>query len=97
MITKHNRELCRTCKYRGTVGARATTSESMGDICCDYGATSEEHRTCLTVVHGEVIDRRGDKYEECLLREEGEQIGRARNAASVVPAEKRIHVRVGRK
>lgn len=59
------------CKYRGTIGAR---TKDMTDVCCDYAATSGEHRTCLTVVHGEVIDRRGDKYDECLLRVEGEQI-----------------------
>lgn len=95
METKHDKKLCAGCKYRGTIGSRTTTGSSYYDIVCDYGMTSEEKRSCLTSVHGEVIDRRGDKYEECLLREEGEQIGRARNTNYDEP--KKIHKTVRRK
>lgn len=87
MRTKHDKALCLRCKYHGTGGARSVTAPN--DILCDYAATSEEKRPCLTVVHGEVIDRRGDKYHECLLFEEGEPLGRAKNAISVT--EKKMH------
>lgn len=84
-----NKELCKKCKYRGTIGARTGNGE---DITCDYFATSNEKRTCLVKGGADVKDRRGDDFNNCLLYEEGEQISRARSMEPVI--ERKIHRRV---
>lgn len=71
-----NKELCKKCKYHGTMGNRGKGER---DICCDYAATANDG-TCLKKVAGKVIDRRGNNYNTCLLFEKGEALGRARNS-----------------
>ena len=87
-----NKELCKKCKYRGTIGSRTGARE---DITCDYFTTSDERRTCLVKGGVDVKDRRGDDFNNCLLYEEGEQIGRAMNTEPII--ERRMHRRVGGK
>ncbi len=65
-----NKELCKKCKWRGSFGAKNDVN-----ICCDYAALAS-NGTCLKKFHAEVIDRRGDSYDECLLFEEGTALER---------------------
>lgn len=67
-----NKELCKKCKYHGTMGNRGKRE---ADICCDY-ATLAQDGTCLKYMHGEIIDRRGNDYDKCLLFKKGEGLGR---------------------
>lgn len=68
-------KLCARCKYHGYFGAKPEDGGSITNVMCDYSGTAHDG-TCLKRVKGEVIDRRGDKYDECLLFEEGKRIER---------------------
>ena len=85
-----NKELCKKCKYRGTIGSRDSSIDS---IVCDYAATSK-NGTCLKNHKGKAVDRRGRDPEKCLLFEEGEALGRAMNSDPFLE-EKKIHRRLG--
>lgn len=69
-----NRKLCARCKWRGYFGAKSEIG-SVTNLCCDYSGTAKDG-TCLKKVGADVVDRRGDKYDECLLFVEGEKIER---------------------
>lgn len=58
-----NKELCKMCKYAGTVGSRCGDSLS---ITCDYGLITKQA----------AIGRRGNDPDKCLLFEKGERIER---------------------
>jgi hypothetical protein len=55
-----NKNKCKSCKYCG----RITTI----GIHCNYSLSGQ---TCLTIKDGKVVDRRGYKYNNCLLYERG--------------------------
>lgn len=55
-----NKNKCKSCKYCG----RITTI----GVHCNYSISGE---TCLTIKDGKVVDRRGYKYNNCLLYERG--------------------------
>lgn len=58
-----NKELCKRCKYSGTVGSRCGDD---GSISCDYAIIAKQS----------AIGKRGDDPDKCLLFEEGERIER---------------------
>lgn len=58
-----NKELCKMCKYTGTVGSRCGDHMS---ITCDYGILTKSS----------ALGKRGDNPNECLLFEKGERIER---------------------
>lgn len=67
-------KLCVRCKYHGYIGARDEKNPET-NIMCDYAELAHDG-TCLRKVKGNIIDRRGDKFDECLLFVEGEKIER---------------------
>lgn len=68
-------KLCARCKYHGYFGAKPEEKYSETNIMCDYSGTAHDG-TCLKRTKDGTIDRRGDKYDECLLFVEGEKIER---------------------
>lgn len=68
-------KICLKCKYHGYFGARPEDRESLANVMCDYSGLAKD-KTCLKKVKGGIVDRRGDKYDECLLFEEGKRIER---------------------
>lgn len=68
-------KLCARCKYHGYFGAKPEDGGSITNVMCDYSGTAHDG-TCLKRVNGELIDRRGSKFDECLLFVEGKRVER---------------------
>ena len=73
-----DREICAKCKWRGTVLARKSQAKipdynKQPYIVCDYHAKARKG-TCLKVINGKLIDRRGHDFDKCLLFEEGDAV-----------------------
>ncbi len=60
--SKFNKNKCKKCKYHGGANINGNT------IHCYYANTG---KTCLHRVGKEIIDRRGNDYNNCLLYERG--------------------------
>ena len=70
-MSKFNKRKCAKCKYRCTFsGANTGFKVSARNIGCYYGVISNTG-TCLHLVNGKIIDRRGDDYDNCKLFEKG--------------------------
>lgn len=65
---KFDKKKCKRCKYRGR-GTGYIVKTGFSPIHCDYARTNDQ--TCLTRIGKDVIDRRGNDYNNCLLFEEG--------------------------
>lgn len=57
------RTQCRTCRWRGW-------HHNLGEWHCNW-ADIKYPRTCIEMVHGEMIDKRGSDPDNCLLYERG--------------------------
>ena len=69
---------CAKCKWRGTISSRTTVTKDLHreiyyNIVCDYGCKARKG-TCLKVINGKLIDRRGYDFDKCLLFEEGDAV-----------------------
>lgn len=64
---KFNKQKCRKCMYRKKI-----TSAPVGSVFCDYAGVTDQ--TCLHVVNGQLVDRRGEDYDHCLLYKTGDPI-----------------------
>ena len=69
-MSKFNKQKCMKCKYRCTVSSGAGLKISARNVACYYGALSNQG-SCLTLVKGKIVDRRGDDYDHCKLYEKG--------------------------
>ena len=68
-------KICLKCKWHGYFGAKPEEGGSLTNIMCDYAAIAKDG-TCLKKVGAEIIDRRGDDPNHCLLYVEGKRIER---------------------
>jgi len=73
-MTKHrskfNKSKCLQCKYRCTFSGGAGLKVSPQNVACYYGALSQTG-TCLRLVNKQIVDIRGDDYNNCKLYEKG--------------------------
>lgn len=59
--TKFDKQKCKSCMYCG----RRQTYHSAGFMYCNYAGI--EGQTCLHKVGKDIVDRRGDDYDNCKL------------------------------
>lgn len=65
---KFDKKKCKRCKYHAR-GAGYVVKTGLSPVHCDYARAHDQ--ICLTRVGKEVIDRRGNDFNNCLLFEEG--------------------------
>ena len=65
---KFNLDKCVQCRFHGT-GAGYPVGSRHLPIFCNYAGIKD--KTCLCLIKGEVVDRRGDDPNNCQLFEKG--------------------------
>lgn len=66
----HNKEICKTCVYSMILSGGKSYTKAMRERPEDNLMCARSiliHNTCLQMVHGEVVDARGDDADNCAL------------------------------